>query len=103
VCKQETVQTRFATPAMVAGEGVRTDTNKCRLKRLLRTDYYPIEFTADQWTRLKKTFPSGVCNWSRLGVNQRGAIPWLTYQDGNGHVVYGGKSLGKPPRSKTLK
>jgi hypothetical protein len=105
VCKQETVQTRFATPAMVAGEGVRTDTNKCRLKRLLRTDYYPTEFTDDQWERLKKVFPTGVCNWSRSGVDQRGAIPWLTYQDdaAGSRVIYGGRPLGQAPRSKALK
>ena len=105
VCKQETVQTRFATPAMAAGEGVRTDTNKCRLKRLLRTDYYPIEFTDAQWETLKSVFPTGVCNWSRSGVAQRGAIPWLSYQkDAAGqHVIYGGKPLGKSPRSKAFK
>jgi hypothetical protein len=104
VCKQETVQTRFATPAMVAGEGVRTDTNKCRLKRLLRTDYYPIEFSDQEWSTLKKVFPTGVCNWSRSGVSQRGAIPWLTYQkDAAGRkVVFGGRPLGKAPRSKPL-
>jgi hypothetical protein len=105
VCKQEQVQTRYATPAMAAGEGIRTDTNKCRLKRLLRTDYYPIEFTDDEWARLKKVFPTGVCNWSRSGVSQRGAIPWLTYQrDAAGRkVAYGGKPLGDAPRSKALK
>jgi hypothetical protein len=105
VCQQEQVQTRFATPAMVAGEGVRTDTNKCRLKRLLRTDYYPIEFTDDQWKQLKSTFPSGVCDWSRSGYDQRGAIPWLTYQqDAAGRkVVYGGRPLGDAPRSRPVK
>jgi hypothetical protein len=36
-------------------------------------------------------------------VNQRGTIPWLTYQDGKGRVVYGGKRLGKAPRSRALK
>ncbi|HKP90370.1 MAG TPA: DUF6351 family protein [Thermoleophilaceae bacterium] len=105
VCKQEQVQTRYATPAMVAGEGIRTDTNKCRLKRLLRTDYYPVEFSDDQWSRLKNVFPTGVCNWARSGVSQRGAIPWLTYQkDARGkHVIYGGRPLGKAPRSRALK
>jgi hypothetical protein len=46
-----------------------------------------------------------VCDWSRSGVDQRGAIPWLTYQrDAAGkHVVYGGKPLGKAPRSKAQK
>jgi hypothetical protein len=99
VCKNENVQTRYATPAMVAGEGIRTDTMSCRLKRLLRTDYYPLDFTDDEWARLKKVFPTGVCNWSRSGVSQQGAIPWLSYQkDAAGHrVVYGGRKLGRAP------
>ncbi|MEA2349834.1 MAG: hypothetical protein QOG86_775 [Thermoleophilaceae bacterium] len=102
VCQNENAQTRFATPAMVAGEGVRTDTNKCRLKPLRREDYFPLEFSDNEWTRMKKIFSTGVCNWSRTGVNQRGTIPWMTYQDAKGHVVYGGRPLGKPPRSHPL-
>jgi hypothetical protein len=105
VCKNESVQTRFATPAMVAGEGVRTDTNKCRLKPLRREDYYPIEFEDSEWKSLKKSFPTGVCNWSRSGVDQRGALGWMTYQRdaGGHHVIYGGKPLGDPPKSKPLR
>jgi len=102
VCKNKDVQTRFATPAMVAGEGIRTDTNKCKLKRHLRSDYYPIDFTDDQWKTLQKTFPTGVCDWSKLGVDQRGTIPWMTYQDAKGRVVYGGRPLGPAPKSKPV-
>jgi hypothetical protein len=102
VCQNDAVQTRYATPLMVAGEGVRTDTNKCRLKPIRREDYFPIEFTDAQWERLKKTFPTGVCNWSRSGVDQRNTIPWMSYQDSKGHVVYGGRPLGRPPRSRPL-
>jgi Tannase-like family of unknown function (DUF6351) len=102
VCQQENVQTRYATPAMVAGEGVRTDSNKCRLKPIRREDYYPIEFTDGEWARLQKAFPTGVCDWSRTGVDQRDTIPWMTYQDAKGRVVYGGRPLGAAPKSKPL-
>jgi Tannase-like family of unknown function (DUF6351) len=102
VCQNENVQTRFTTPAMVAGEGVRTDTNKCRLKPLRREDYYPIEFTEDEWTRMKKVFSTGVCNWSKTGVDQRYTIPWMSYQHVDGSVAYGGRPLGKPPHSTPL-
>jgi uncharacterized tannase-like protein DUF6351 len=102
VCQNESVQTRFATPAMVAGEGIRTDTNKCKLKRLQQHDYYPIEFTDAEWARLKKTFPTGVCDWSKLGVDQRGTIPWITYQDAKARVIYGGRPLGPVPKSKPI-
>ena len=45
VCKLEHVETRYGTPATVAGESIATDTNKCTLKPHLRLDYYPVEFT----------------------------------------------------------
>ena len=43
-----------------------------------------------------------MCDWSKPGVDQTGAIPWLTYEDSAGNVVYGGTPLGDPPRSKRL-
>ena len=45
VCELDTAQTKFATPAMVAGEGIETDTNRCQLAPLRRSAYYPISFT----------------------------------------------------------
>ncbi|MFL5896685.1 MAG: DUF6351 family protein [Thermoleophilaceae bacterium] len=102
VCENEDVQTRFATPAMVAGEGVATDTNRCQLKPLRRTDYYPITFTDEQWQRLEKAFATGVCDWSKPGVDQAGTVPWRTYQDAKGNVIYGGEPLGPAPASKPI-
>jgi hypothetical protein len=98
VCNLKDVQTRYGTPRTVAGEGVETDVNKCMLKPLRRTDYYPIAFSDEQWARLQSAFPNGVCDWSRKGVNQTDPVAWQTYQDGAvGDVVYGGKPLGKAP------
>jgi hypothetical protein len=97
VCELKEVQTRFSTPAMVAGEGIETDTNKCALKPLRRSDYYPVEFTDNQWAQLQKAFPTGVCDWSKPGIDQAGAVPWQTYQDASGNVVYGGRALGPGP------
>ena len=74
---------------------------KCQLKPLDRDDY-PVAFTDEQWAQLQQAFPGGVCDYSKPGVAQRGAIPWLTYQDEHGDVIYGGKPLGKPPRSHRL-
>ena len=95
VCNLPDVQTRYGTPHTVAGESVATDSNKCTLKPLRRLDYYPIAFSNAQWARLRSAFPTGVCDWSRPGVSQQGAISWQTYQDGaQGNVVYGGQPLG---------
>ncbi len=99
VCENETLQTRFGTPRTVAGESVATDTNKCSLKPLRQSDYYPVVFTPGQWAQLQAAFPTGVCDWSKPGVDQQGAIPWQTYQsDAAGDdVVYGGRPLGPAP------
>ena len=56
-----------------------------------------IPFTDDEWTRLQAVFPEGVCDYSRPGVDQQSTIPWLSYQDGAGNVVYGGQPLPPAP------
>jgi hypothetical protein len=98
VCRLKETQTRYGTPATVAGESIATDQNRCQLKPLRRTDYYPIDFTGAQWQALQRTFPTGVCDWGRPGVDQRDTIPWLTYQEPNGDVIYGGERLGDAPQ-----
>ena len=92
----------YQTPRMVAGESITTDANKCRLKQLLRTDYYPVQFTDAQWATMQAIFPDGVCDFSKAGVDQQGTIPWQTYQDDSngGSVIYGGRPLGVPPASR---
>ena len=42
----------------------------------------------------------GVCDFSKPGVDQQPTIPWLTYQNARGQVIYGGRPLGKPPASR---
>jgi hypothetical protein len=70
----------FTTPRIVAGEGIETDIQKCRLKPLRRSDYLPVVFTNAQWAQLQSAFGTGVCDFSRPGVSQQATIPWLTYQ-----------------------
>jgi hypothetical protein len=96
-----------ATPRMVAGDAITTDDNKCQLKPLNRNGYTqtiagvttPVSFTDDQWAAMQQTFPGGVCDFSKPGVDQQGTIPWQTYQDANGDVIYGGTPLGPVPES----
>ena len=91
------------TPRTVAGDAITTDTNKCQLKPLNRSDNYgPIAFTDAQWARLQAIFPNGVCDFSKPGVAQQRTIPWLTYQDARGNVIYGGRPLGRPPLSTEI-
>jgi Tannase-like family of unknown function (DUF6351) len=67
------------------------------VRSLWRSDYYPVQFNDDQWAQLVKTFPIGVCDWTRPGVSQAPSMPWLSY-DG----AVGGKPLGPPPVSTPL-
>lgn len=101
-CLPPTAQTRYQTPRMVAGEDEASDINACRLKPLLRYQYPNGLFTDAQWAKLKRLYPAGVCNWSEPGVGQQDTIPWQTYQDARGHVIYGGRPLGPAPRSAPL-
>ena len=88
----------FSTPRIVAGESIATDNNKCQLKPLRRTDYLPaVAFSDAEWASLQSAFPTGVCDWGKPGVDQRPTLPWRTYQDAAGKVVYGGASLGTAP------
>jgi hypothetical protein len=89
----------YGTPRTVAGDAITTDDNKCQLAPLQRSDY-KVQFTSSQWSQLQATFPTGVCDFGRPGVDQQPTIPWMTYQDARGHVIYGGRPLGPPPRSR---
>jgi hypothetical protein len=91
------------TPRTVAGDSITTDDNKCQLKPLSRSDYPGTVFTASQWAQLEQTFPTGVCDFSKPGVDQQPTVPWLTYQNPRGQVIYGGKPLGNPPKSKEFR
>jgi hypothetical protein len=93
--------TAYGTPRQGAGGPLSEDVMKCRLKPLARSDY-PVTFTDQQWSELEQAFPSGVCDYSKPGVAQRGAIPWLTYQTPKGHVIYGGKPMGRAPVSHRI-
>jgi hypothetical protein len=97
VCQQPLLQTRFATPRMVSGEDVTTDQEKCQLKPLRQSDYYPVTFSDQEWAELQKIFPTGVCDFSKPGVDQAPTTPWRTYQDASGGVIYGGQPLGPAP------
>jgi hypothetical protein len=100
VCRQE-VATRYGTPRTVAGSDELNDIVKCRLKPLRREDL-PATFSDAQWAQLENAFPSGVCDWSQPGTGQGANVPWLTYQDADGKVIYGGRPMAPPPRSRPL-
>ncbi|MDR5757356.1 DUF6351 family protein [Caballeronia sp. LZ035] len=89
----------YQTPRIVAGESVAVDVNKCERKPLNRSDNYgSTPFSDQQWAQMQAIFPSGICDFSQPGVDQTGAVPWMTYQNLDGSVMYGGQAM--PSASK---
>ena len=98
----DTTVASYGTPRLGADMPATDDVLVCQTKPLRRDDY-PVTFTDAQWSRLQAVFPDGVCDYAKPGVGQTGAVPWLTYQEDDGDVVYGGRPLGDAPRSAPLK
>ncbi|MDQ3933218.1 MAG: DUF6351 family protein [Actinomycetota bacterium] len=87
----------YSSPRIEAGMPFADDTIKCELRPLRRANYYPIQFTDEQWAALLDAYPNGVCDYSEPGVDRVPTVPWLTYREGPG-----GKPLGAPPASKPV-
>jgi hypothetical protein len=92
----------YSDPRIEAGMALTDDTIKCELRPLRRSDYGSVQFSDAQWETLRKTFPEGVCDYSRPGVNRVPTQAWQTYQDRDGNVIYGGRPLGAVPASQAV-
>ena len=66
-CNQ--IYPRFSTPHIVAGGPLTNDILKCQLKPVTMSDY-TVAFTSAQVAQLNTIFATGVCDWSKPGVNQ---------------------------------
>jgi hypothetical protein len=95
----QTVVQAYGTPRFGAGEPHTDDILDCQLKPLDRASYLPVTFTDAQWQELEQAFPTGVCDYSKPSVGQAPTTTWMTYQDQQGHVIYGGRPLGPAPVS----
>ena len=66
-------------PRAVAGAPITNDVIKCQLKPIAASDY-KAAMSPDDMARLKKIFASGVCDWSKPGVEQQAlAGTWQTF------------------------
>jgi hypothetical protein len=83
----------YGDPRMEAGGPLTNDILECRLKPLQRSDY-GVTFSDSEWAELQKAFPTGVCDWSKPGVDQQPSHDWLTFARGPG-----GQALGRAPAS----
>src|SRR4051794_222825 len=82
----------YGTTRTAAGEPLTANTLKCQLKPLRRSDYPGITFSDDEFKQLQAAFPTGVCDYSKPGVGQQRATPWMSLQGGPG-----GEPLGPAP------
>jgi LPXTG-motif cell wall-anchored protein len=108
VCDTTVDPTIFSSPRIEAGGGdpvvgFTDDRLDCQTVPLETFDYagqsFAEVFTPAQQATLKKTYPTGVCDYSKPGKGFQAATTWLTYQDAAGKVVYGGTPLGAAPVS----
>ena len=68
-----------ASPYLVAGMPLANDVVKCQLEPV-NPAAYPIRFTPVDLDRLHGIFPSGVCDYSRPGIEQRPLRgTWLSF------------------------
>jgi Tannase-like family of unknown function (DUF6351) len=66
-------------PRAVAGAPITNDIIKCQLKPITASDY-KLAMSSEDMARLKKIFPSGVCDWSKPGVEQQSlAGTWQSF------------------------
>jgi Tannase-like family of unknown function (DUF6351) len=73
----------FSYPRGIAGAPIANDVIKCQLKSLSAADY-KVTFTADEMTRLRRIFPSGVCDWTKPGMDQQRLTgAWQVFKAGN--------------------
>jgi hypothetical protein len=86
----------YGDARIAAGGPFTDDVAKCRTRPLNRGDY-DATFTDDQWATLQKAFPSGVCDWTRPGIDQVPSNPWTSFADGPG-----GRPMEPPPASRAV-
>jgi Tannase-like family of unknown function (DUF6351) len=69
----------FGDSRTAAGAPLANDILKCR-RQPVDVTRYRVKLTSDQEARLKKIFPTGVCNWEVKGVGQAPlAATWIDY------------------------
>ena len=66
-------------PREVAGADIAADIIKCQLRPVRASDY-SVPFSAAQMARLETIFPTGVCDWSKPGLEQQDPIgTWIFF------------------------
>ena len=88
-----TVQS-YSDPRIEAGMPLDRRHDQVRAQAAAQSHYLPLQFTDAEREALQGAFPTGVCDYSKPGVDRVPTVPWLTYKDGPG-----GEPLGEVPKS----
>ncbi|MGI4776556.1 MAG: DUF6351 family protein [Janthinobacterium lividum] len=60
---------------------------KCQLKPIAMSDY-GVAFTPAEMTRLNNVFSSGVCDWSKPGLNETAVVPYASFGPSPVNLVF---------------
>ena len=77
----------YSNPRHEAGGPLAANVMKCQLKPIDLKNYH-VTFTDAERARLNAIFPSGVCDWSKPGVNQTTVVPWASFGPSPRNLVF---------------
>jgi Tannase-like family of unknown function (DUF6351) len=86
-----TVYPSWTNPRFVAGGPIQANIYKCQLKPItvaLVDNTYTVTFTGSEIARLSSIFPTGVCDWSKPGINQTGVVTWPSFGPSPDNLVF---------------
>jgi hypothetical protein len=76
---------------MEAGGPLDANALKCQLKPVDMGDY-AVTFTPGELAALNAIFSSGVCDWSKRGVNEVPLVPWASFGPAPENLVFDGSN-----------
>ncbi len=77
----------YSNPRHEAGGPLAANVLKCQLKPVDARDYEKA-FTDAELARLRKIFPTGVCDFSKPGVNQTPVVTWASFGPSPKNLIF---------------
>jgi hypothetical protein len=77
----------YSNPRKEAGGPLAANILKCQVKPVDAKDYR-VAMTPADLARLRAIFPTGVCDWSKPGVNQTAVVTWPSVGPSPRHLIF---------------
>lgn len=90
-----------SSPRATSGSPADNLVIKCQLKPLTPSYFAPANLSPSQMATLRSAFPSGVCDYTKPGVDVAPSVAWLTYAAGPGGEPLPAAPLAQPIQSPT--